>query len=221
MNTLRNGDKVYTVADIERLENELAKANERVGKLERLCNKCVEPLPKCPITGRELFMIIDGIATYGGPFDSYTIPYMGGSSSEQWHKRELIVERFDHDAGAWADEETIPLRIVPEDYIFDLEDEVEKANQRVIDADDMIERLRSHCTDLENQLVASTDQNDMVLDEFVRVKCLTDNTEIHQLCERAHLRMRQNVSVIDRNRKLERQVYELKSKVHSLLHQRR
>jgi len=35
MNTFRNGDKVYTVADIERLECELAKANERVKILER------------------------------------------------------------------------------------------------------------------------------------------------------------------------------------------
>ena len=79
-----------------------------------------------------------------------------------------------------------------------LHTQLAKANERV--------------AELEKELTLSTDQNDMVLDEFVRVKCLTDNTEIHQLCERAHLRMRQNVSVIDRNHKLERQVSELKKR---------
>ena len=34
MNTFRNGDKVYTVADIERLERELAKANKRIEEWE-------------------------------------------------------------------------------------------------------------------------------------------------------------------------------------------
>jgi hypothetical protein len=33
MNTFRNGGKVYTFADIERLEEQLAKANERVKEL--------------------------------------------------------------------------------------------------------------------------------------------------------------------------------------------
>ena len=35
MNIFRNGDKVYTVADIERLEHELVQANVRVKELER------------------------------------------------------------------------------------------------------------------------------------------------------------------------------------------
>ena len=35
MNTFRNGDKTYTVADIERLERKLAQANERIKKLEK------------------------------------------------------------------------------------------------------------------------------------------------------------------------------------------
>lgn len=194
----------------------IADAADMIERLERLCNRCVEPLPKCPITRRELFMVIDGNATYGGPFDSYTIPYMEGEPNEQWHERDLVVERFDHDAGTWADDETIPFRIVSEEHLFDLEEQIEKANQRVIDADDMIERLRGHCDDLEKQLAASTDQNDLLLDEFIRVKHLTDNTEIHALCERAHVRMRQNVSVIDRNHQLERKVSELKNKVNSL-----
>ncbi len=69
--------------------------------------------------------------------------------------------------------------------------------------DDLNEQLRIKdivMKNLERQLMLSTDQNDLVLDEFVRVKLLTDNEEIHALCERAHVRMRQNVPVIERNR---------------------
>lgn len=78
------------------------------------------------------------------------------------------------------------------------------------------EKLEQRCAELEKELTLSTDQNDLLLDEFIRVKLLTDNTEIHGLCERAHVRMRQNVSVIDRNNKLVREVAELKHKVKQL-----
>ena len=71
--------------------------------------------------------------------------------------------------------------------------------------------------ELEQELTKSTDQNDLVLDEFIRVKCLTDNTEIHQLCERAHIRMRQRVSVIDRNYKLQKRIAELEKAQNQLL----
>jgi len=69
--------------------------------------------------------------------------------------------------------------------------------------------LHERIEKLEKELQDSTDQNDLVLDEFVRVKCLTDNTEIHQLCERAHLRMRQKVPVIERNHRMEKRIKEL------------
>jgi len=71
--------------------------------------------------------------------------------------------------------------------------------------------------ELEQELTKSTDQNDLVLDEFIRVKCLTDNTEIHQLCERAHIRMRQRVSVIDRNYKLQKRIAELEKEIDMLV----
>lgn len=59
-------------------------------------------LSKCRITGRPFFENIDHpklglVATYGGPFDSYTIPAL--------HKPddELRCERYDHDAGRWIE----------------------------------------------------------------------------------------------------------------------
>ena len=83
------------------------------------------------------------------------------------------------------------------------------ANVAILEASERLNELMDKVAELEQELQKSTDQNDLVLDEFVRVKCLTDNTEIHALCERAHIRMRQNVSVIDRNYKLEVKAKEL------------
>lgn len=54
---------------------------------------------KCPITQRPFFMWIEHhktgemVPTYGGPYDSYTIPLFDGE--------EFTCERFDHDAGGW------------------------------------------------------------------------------------------------------------------------
>ena len=56
---------------------------------------------RCPITGREFFMNIDHpdlgyVATYGGPFDSYTLPYVDEDG-------DLRCERYDHDRGDWIE----------------------------------------------------------------------------------------------------------------------
>lgn len=56
---------------------------------------------RCPITGREYFMAIEHpergwVATYGGPFDSYTIPEPDEDGS-------FRSERFDHDADMWVE----------------------------------------------------------------------------------------------------------------------
>jgi hypothetical protein len=55
----------------------------------------------CPITGREFWGNIDHpklgmVATYGGPFDTYTIPKPDEDG-------EFRCERFDQDAGDWVE----------------------------------------------------------------------------------------------------------------------
>lgn len=75
---------------------------------------------KCPITRRDFFMEIDGVPTYGGPFDSYTIPEMLGTPDQSWHDRELFVRRFDHDRGHWVDDEIIDLRVIHDGVLDDL-----------------------------------------------------------------------------------------------------
>ncbi len=57
----------------------------------------------CPITGRRFFGWIEhwktgkDIPTYGGPFDSYTLPVKDEDGT-------FSCERFDHDAGEWMTE---------------------------------------------------------------------------------------------------------------------
>lgn len=57
--------------------------------------------PPCPITRRPWFMDLDHpelglVATFGGPFDSYTIPEVDDDGA-------LRCERYDHDAGDWVE----------------------------------------------------------------------------------------------------------------------
>ncbi len=94
---------------------------------------------KCPITGRPFFMAIDHpelgtVPTYGGPYDSYTIPYMDGEDGQPWHERELLVRRYDHDLGGWRDDEVIPLLVIHEDVLHELQDAAPQASEAVRDA---------------------------------------------------------------------------------------
>ena len=94
------------------------------------------------------------------------------------------------------------------------------SNERLVkECAELVKYIEQQCRETEvlmTQLTSSTDQNDLLLDEVVRIKHLTDNEEIHALCERARLRMRQNVSVIDRNMMLEQKVFSLKRDMKAL-----
>jgi hypothetical protein len=102
------------------------------------CDKPVAYPDKCPITRRDFFMLIEHptlglVPTYGGPFDSYTIPHMEGTADQPWHERELICHRFDHDEGYWMDDvmgvETIPMRVISEGALNELLDQKEDTTQ--------------------------------------------------------------------------------------------
>lgn len=101
-------DRIRSLAaELDRLREELEKVRER----ERVMCK---PPAHCPVTGRPFFMILEGedgeeFATYGGPFDSYTIP--------EWNEedKEFRSDRYDHDAGNWVEGgEPYPFIIVDE-----------------------------------------------------------------------------------------------------------
>lgn len=97
---------------------------------------------KCPITRRDFFMEIDGVPTYGGPYDSYTIPEMSGEANQPFHERELFVRRYDHDRGGWVEDEFIPLRVIHEDVLMELEEAAQPSPAPSALADIAAERRR-------------------------------------------------------------------------------
>ncbi|HGB3250454.1 TPA: hypothetical protein ACIVBK_004311 [Salmonella enterica subsp. enterica serovar Reading] len=92
----------------------------------------------CPITGRKFFMWIEHeklgyVPTYGGPFDSYTIPTRDSSG-------EYYCERYDHDVGGWVEVEFIGLYLIDDDEQF-----------RVCELEERIAELENSETQLINE----------------------------------------------------------------------
>ncbi len=119
------------LADSRRL---LGEAKQREAALEARLSQSVENGQSyhpefCPVTGRSFFMTIEGedgkmVATYGGPFDSYTIP--------EWdhEEKEFRSERYDHDAGHWVEGgEPYDFIIVDEQEYFDLQSQLAAARE--------------------------------------------------------------------------------------------
>lgn len=89
---------------------------------------------QCPITRRDFFMVLEHpvlgmVPTYGGPYDSYTIPEMTGQADQPWHKRELFVRRYDHDVGGWVEDEFIPMRVIGEEALWKLEEKTDAKDE--------------------------------------------------------------------------------------------
>lgn len=87
----------------------------------------------CPVTGRQFFMWIEHetlgyVPTYGGPFDSYTIPTRDSSG-------EFSCERYDHDVGGWVEGETIGLYLIDDDEqcrVCELEERIAELEARTV-----------------------------------------------------------------------------------------
>jgi len=76
---------------------------------------------KCPLTNRPFFMLLeteDGteVPTYGGPFDSYTIPQICEGDEEE----SFIIQRYDHDFGGWAEDEAVYASDYPAEKVLEL-----------------------------------------------------------------------------------------------------
>ena len=88
----------------------------------------------CPITFRPFFMWIEHpdlgwVPTYGGPFDSYTIPSpcLPESGEVKRCDVEYTTFRYDHDAGWWIDEEEDPgIRVIAEDHLLGLQNRIDR-----------------------------------------------------------------------------------------------
>jgi hypothetical protein len=91
---------------------------------------------RCPITMRPFHSWIyhpsrGWVPTYGGPYDSYTIPEPSNLPEKgkmPFHDIEFFCERFDHDEGGWIDGVEDPcIRVVKEETLIDLNAWLEKA----------------------------------------------------------------------------------------------
>lgn len=91
-----------------KLESEVASLQERVRALAAESNKWKPEF--CPVTKRPFFMWLEHpgggmVPTYGGPYDSYTIPVVDSDG-------EFSCERYDHDEGAWVDGVCLSERLI-------------------------------------------------------------------------------------------------------------
>ncbi|HFX2464517.1 TPA: ead/Ea22-like family protein [Salmonella enterica subsp. enterica serovar Java] len=98
----------------EELKRKLETAEKQLVELSGAANVNNQWKPEvCPVTGRQFFMWIEHpalgyVPTYGGPFDSYTIPTRGSDG-------EFSCERYDHDSGGWREGEYIGLCLTDDD----------------------------------------------------------------------------------------------------------
>lgn len=100
----------------EELKRKLETAEKQIVELSRAANVNNQWKPEvCPVTGRQFFMWIEHpalgyVPTYGGPFDSYTIPTRGSDG-------EFSRERYDHDFGGWREGECTGLYLTDDDEL--------------------------------------------------------------------------------------------------------
>ncbi|EDT3577661.1 ead/Ea22-like family protein [Salmonella enterica subsp. diarizonae] len=119
---------------LKEAEAKLEAAERRIAELSKAASVNNHWKPDvCPITGRMFFMWIEHetlgyVPTYGGPFDSYTIPTRDSSG-------EFSCERYDHDIGGWVDGEFIGLYLIDDDEqcrVCGLEERIAELEARVV-----------------------------------------------------------------------------------------
>ncbi len=151
---------ITELAQITKIKNQLKNFDTVVLK-EAEANALVEALEKaqcagsinnqwkpdvCPITGRRFFLWIEHpelgyVPTYGGPYDSYTIPTRDSDG-------EFSCERYDHDFGGWVDGECVGAYLIDDDEqsrVYELEQRIAELESRTVSAaaaDVLAERQR-------------------------------------------------------------------------------
>jgi hypothetical protein len=136
---------------------------------------------RCPITNRPFFMWIERpsgemVPTYGGPFDSYTIPVPDSCDSVDVRDREhveLYCERYDHDEGAWVDGvEIVQERIVRDEFVYEMEKSKVGREEAVTTIFSLVEErdaLRAEVLGLTTKLGEVTSVSEMRLQQRERL----------------------------------------------------
>lgn len=135
----RGKDAIEAVAlalrdDMRDAREQLEEAEKQIVELSRAASVNSQWKPDvCPVTGRKFFMWIEHetlgyVPTYGGPFDSYTIPTRDSSG-------EFSCERYDHDLGGWVGGEFIGLYLIDDDEqcrVCELEERIAELEAREV-----------------------------------------------------------------------------------------
>ncbi|EDI4783735.1 ead/Ea22-like family protein [Salmonella enterica] len=135
----REKDAIEAVAlalrdDMRDAREQLEEAEKQIVELSRAASVNSQWKPDvCPVTGRKFFMWIEHetlgyVPTYGGPFDSYTIPTRDSSG-------EFSCERYDHDLGGWVGGEFIGLYLIDDDEqcrVCELEERIAELEAREV-----------------------------------------------------------------------------------------
>ncbi|ECY3018175.1 ead/Ea22-like family protein [Salmonella enterica subsp. enterica serovar Montevideo] len=135
----REKDAIEAVAlalrdDMRDAREQLEEAEKQIVELSRAASVNSQWKPDvCPVTGRKFFMWIEHethgyVPTYGGPFDSYTIPTRDSSG-------EFSCERYDHDLGGWVGGEFIGLYLIDDDEqcrVSELEERIAELEARKV-----------------------------------------------------------------------------------------
>lgn len=149
----REKDAIEAVAlalrdDMRQAREQLKEAEKRIVEQSRAASVNSQWKPDvCPVTGRKFFMWIEHetlgyVPTYGGPFDSYTIPTRDSSG-------EFSCERYDHDFGGWVGGEFIGLHLIDDEEqcrVCELEEriaELENSETQLINERDAAESAMS------------------------------------------------------------------------------
>ncbi|ENB7411274.1 ead/Ea22-like family protein [Salmonella enterica subsp. enterica serovar Kentucky] len=120
--------------DMRDAREQLEEAEKQIVELSRAASVNSQWKPDvCPVTGRKFFMWIEHetlgyVPTYGGPFDSYTIPTRDSSG-------EFSCERYDHDLGGWVGGEFIGLYLIDDDEqcrVCELEERIAELEARTV-----------------------------------------------------------------------------------------
>ncbi|OAT53260.1 phage protein [Kluyvera georgiana ATCC 51603] len=130
----------------------------------------------CPITRRKFFMWIEHpdlgyVPTYGGPFDSYTIP-SGDSDGE------FSCERYDHDVGGWVDGECVGSYLIDEDEqcrVYELEQRVTELREqlRTVELSNSVLESRTVTVKLPNSFYPDGDiELPLVMNEYQVIEAL-------------------------------------------------
>jgi hypothetical protein len=118
--------KSFTVTKSQNGLMQIAEINLTTPEVKLHANWCPD---RCPVTMRPFFMWIEHpdlgmVPTYGGPFDSFTIPtpdnFPERGAKVEWFDLEFSCARYDHDLGGWVGYEDPGIRVITEQKLIEL-----------------------------------------------------------------------------------------------------